>query len=50
MKFENGGSQKSGRSIFIDFQIMNIHTGTYVIGATGRAMDFHIIGRVLDLS
>jgi hypothetical protein len=30
MKFENGCSQKSGRSIVLDFQMMNIHTGPYV--------------------
>jgi hypothetical protein len=34
----------------IDFQLMNIHTGTYVIGATERTMDFNIVERVLDLS
>jgi hypothetical protein len=30
MKFENVSSQKSGRSIVLDFQAMNIHTGLYV--------------------
>jgi hypothetical protein len=30
MKFENVSSQKSGRSIAIDFQMINIHTGWYV--------------------
>ena len=30
MKFENVSSQKSGRSIVIDFQMINIHTGLYV--------------------
>jgi hypothetical protein len=30
MKFENVGSQKLGRSIVIDFQMMNIHTYRYV--------------------
>jgi len=30
MKFENVSSQKSGCSIVIDFQMMNIHTGPYV--------------------
>jgi curli biogenesis system outer membrane secretion channel CsgG len=30
MKFENVGSQKSGRSIAIDLQMINIHTGRYV--------------------
>jgi hypothetical protein len=30
MKFENVGTRKSGRSIVIDFQVMNVHTGWYV--------------------
>ena len=30
MKFENVSSQKSGSSIVIDFQMINIHTGLYV--------------------
>jgi hypothetical protein len=30
MKFGNVSSQKSGRSIVIDFQMINIHTGLYV--------------------
>jgi hypothetical protein len=30
MKFENVSSQESGRSIVIDFQMCNIHTGWYV--------------------
>jgi hypothetical protein len=30
MEFENVSSQESGRSIVIDFQTMNIHTGLYV--------------------
>ena len=30
MKFENVSSQKSGRSIVIHFQLMNIHTDPYV--------------------
>jgi hypothetical protein len=30
MKFENISSPKSGRSIVIDFQMINIHTGLYV--------------------
>jgi hypothetical protein len=30
MRFENVSSQKSGRSIVIDFQTMSIHTGPYV--------------------
>jgi len=30
MKFENVSSQKSGRSIVIDFQMINIHTDLYV--------------------
>jgi hypothetical protein len=30
MKFENVSRQKSGRSIVLDFQLMNIHTGLYV--------------------
>jgi hypothetical protein len=30
MKFENVGSQKAGRSIVTDFEMMNIHTGLYV--------------------
>ena len=30
MKFENGCSQESGRSIEIDFQMINILTGRYV--------------------
>jgi hypothetical protein len=30
MKFENVSSPKSGRSIVIDFQMINIHTGLYV--------------------
>jgi hypothetical protein len=30
MEFENVSSQGSGRSIVIDFQTMNIHTGLYV--------------------
>jgi hypothetical protein len=30
MKFENVSSQKSGRSIVIDFRMINIHTGLYV--------------------
>jgi hypothetical protein len=30
MEFENASSQKSGRSIVIDFQMNNIHTGRYV--------------------
>ena len=30
MEFENVSSQGSGRSIVIDFQMMNIHTGLYV--------------------
>jgi hypothetical protein len=51
MKFENVSSQKSGGSIVIDFQMINIHTGTYVIGAKRkRTMDFNIVERVLALS
>jgi len=30
MKFGNVSSQKSGRSIVIDFQMNNIHTSWYV--------------------
>jgi hypothetical protein len=30
MKFENVSIQKSGRSIVLDFQMINIHTGLYV--------------------
>jgi hypothetical protein len=30
MKFENVSRQKSRRSIVLDFQLMNIHTGLYV--------------------
>jgi len=30
MKFENASSQKSGRSIVVHFQMINIHTGPYV--------------------
>jgi len=29
MKFENGGSQELRRSIVIDVQVSNIHTGWY---------------------
>ena len=35
MKSENVSSQKSGRSIAIDFQMINIHTGWYV-GSTQK--------------
>jgi len=37
MKFENIRSQKSGRSIVIDFQMINVHTGWYVKGGTRRS-------------
>ena len=30
MNFENVSRQKSGCSIVLDFQLMNIHTGLYV--------------------
>jgi|HubBroStandDraft_5_1064220.scaffolds.fasta_scaffold515408_2 hypothetical protein len=30
MNFENASRQQSGRSIVLDFQLMNIHTGMYV--------------------
>jgi hypothetical protein len=30
MNFENVSRQKSGRSIVLDFQLMNIPTGLYV--------------------
>jgi len=44
MKFENVSSQKSGSSIVIDFQMINIHTGTYVIGAKRkRTMDLILL-------
>jgi hypothetical protein len=36
MKFENIRSQKSGRSIVIDFQMINVHTGWYVKGGGTR--------------
>jgi hypothetical protein len=51
MKFENVSSQKSGRSIVIDFQMMNIHTDMYVISSDGTHDGFsNIVERVLDLS
>jgi hypothetical protein len=40
MKFENASNQKSGRSIVLDFQVIDLHTGRYVIR---RAMGFRII-------
>jgi hypothetical protein len=36
MKFDNASSQKSGRSIAIEFRMINVHTGWYVI-ARGAA-------------
>jgi hypothetical protein len=48
MKFENVSRQKSGRSIVIDFQMINIHTGTYVMGRNARWI-FHIVEGMLDL-
>ena len=32
MKSENISNQKSGRSIAIDFHVINLHTGWYVGG------------------
>jgi len=43
MKFENASSQKSSRSIVIDFQMINVHTGRYV-GKSREEGDL-IIGR-----
>jgi hypothetical protein len=37
MKFENVSSQESDRSIAIDFQMSNIHTGLYVDGSGEEA-------------
>jgi hypothetical protein len=43
MEFENVSSQKSGRSIVIDFQmVISIHTSLYVKPVTARRVRSHL--------
>jgi hypothetical protein len=43
MKFEKRQPQKSGRSVVIDFQMIDVHTGRYVVArACLRSAEFSL--------